>query len=248
MLWKAQRIKQQTKALPPAIIRAIQATLRISGWLVNSRYQCMTDKRKHTPGDQDALTKHKSKLCGERDQNAADDLRDDAAMFRDAVGDVKPVNNDRRAPDPPKKRPIARSAQRDDKAVMEELLEDFSDNELLETGEHLAWTAPGLQKSVLRKLKSGKFAIQAELDLHGHTRQEAKQELQRFIHACRERDYRCMRIIHGRGRKSADREPVLKRALDGWLRQPRQVLAYCSARDNDGGTGAVYVLLKKINS
>jgi len=206
------------------------------------------NNKKHTRNNKDSLIQGSSKAEGSSDQLATDDTPDDSALFRDAVGDVKPVNNDRRAPDPPKRRPIARSAQRDDKAVMEELLEDFSDNELLETGEHLAWSAPGLQKSVLRKLKSGKFAIQAELDLHGHTRQEAKKELQQFIHSCRERDYRCMRIIHGRGRKTADREPVLKRAIDGWLRQPRQILAYCSARDNDGGTGAVYVLLRKINN
>jgi len=207
----------------------------------------MTNKQ-HTHNPKNSLTEGKGEAVSHSDKLNADDMPDDAALFRDAVGDVKPVNNDRRAPDPPKKKPIARSAQRDDRAVMEELLEDFSDNELLETGEHLAWSAPGLQKSILRKLKSGKFAIQAELDLHGHTRQEAKQELQRFIHACRERDYRCMRIIHGRGRKTADREPVLKRALDGWLRQPRQILAYCSARDNDGGTGAIYVLLRKLNN
>jgi len=207
----------------------------------------MTNKQ-HTHNPKNSLTEGKGEAVSHSDKLSADDIPDDAALFRDAVGDVKPVNNDRRAPDPPKKKPIARSAQRDDRAVMEELLEDFSDNELLETGEHLAWSAPGLQKSILRKLKSGKFAIQAELDLHGHTRQEAKQELQRFIHACRERDYRCMRIIHGRGRKTADREPVLKRALDGWLRQPRQILAYCSARDNDGGTGAIYVLLRKLNN
>jgi len=206
------------------------------------------NNKKHTRNNKDSLIQGSSKAEGSSDQLATDDTPDDIALFRDAVGDVKPVNNDRRAPDPPKRRPIARSAQRDDKAVMEELLEDFSDNELLETGEHLAWSAPGLQKSILRKLKSGKFAIQAELDLHGHTRQEAKKELQQLIHSCRERDYRCMRIIHGRGRKTADREPVLKRAIDGWLRQPRQILAYCSARDNDGGTGAVYVLLRKINN
>jgi len=206
----------------------------------------MTNKQKNSQRTGNPVTGN-SRLVNSEHQPVNEDGSDDAALFRDAVGDVKPVSNDRRAPDPPKKRPIARSAQRDDKAVMEELLDDFSENELLETGEHLAWSAPGLQKSVLRKLKSGKFAIQAELDLHGHTRQEAKRELQQFIHACRERDYRCMRIIHGRGRKTADREPVLKRAIDGWLRQPRQVLAFCSAPDNDGGTGAVYVLLRKIN-
>lgn len=171
---------------------------------------------------------------------------DDMALFRDAIGDVKPVNtNNRRSPDGPKPAPRVNAQVRDNRDVMAHLLDDFSDHDFLETGDHLAWTAPGLQRSELRKLKSGKHAIQAELDLHGLTREQAKSEVATFIEESRKRDQRCIRIIHGRGRKRAEKAPVLKPAVDGWLRHHKQVLAYCSARENDGGTGAVYVLLRR---
>ena len=74
---------------------------------------------------------------------------------------------------------------------------------------------------------------------------QAKSEVAGFIESSRARDIRCVRIIHGRGRKHADKTPVLKKAIDSWLRHHKQVLAYCSARENDGGTGAVYVLLRR---
>ena len=179
------------------------------------------------------------------DGTAADDSIDDSSLFRDAVGEVKPVNNNRRIPDTPKVKPQGNYQAIDEREVMEQLLDDFSADDVLETGDHLAWTAPGLQRSELRKLKSGKHAIKAELDLHGLTREQAKAEVAQFLVNVRERDIRCVRIIHGRGRKNAEKAPVLKRAIDGWLRNHKQVIAYCSARDNDGGTGAVYVLLRK---
>ena len=129
----------------------------------------------------------------------------------------------------------------DDKAVMRELMEDFQDVDLLETGEHLAWTAPGIRRSELKKLKSGKYAIQSEIDLHGLTRQQAKAVVAEFLHESLARELRCVRIIHGRGRKNPEKTPVLKRAVDTWLSHHKQVLAYCSARESDGGTGAVSV-------
>jgi len=172
----------------------------------------------------------------------------DSMLFRDAVGDVKPVTTgNRREPEKNTKSPTTPMKQADDKAVMRELLEDFKDTDLLETGEHLAWCAPGIQRSELRKLKSGRYAIQAEIDLHGFTRAEAKAELAGFLHHVETQGHRCVRIIHGRGRKNPERTPVLKRAVDNWLQHHKRVLAYCSARENDGGTGAVYVLLRRTN-
>ena len=134
----------------------------------------------------------------------------------------------------------------DNQAVMRELMEDFQDVDLLETGEHLAWTAPGIQRSELKKLKSGKYAIQSEIDLHGLTREQAKSAVTEFIREARAKELRCVRIIHGRGRKNPQQAPVLKRAIDAWLSHHKQVLAYCSAREHDGGTGAVYVMLRRV--
>jgi len=170
---------------------------------------------------------------------------DDKALFRDAIGEVKSVANDK-APDTAKK-PSARvtSTQQDDRSVMETLLSELSENDLLETGEHLSYTAPGVQRAVLRKLKSGKYAIQAELDLHGLTLPMAKNELGAFLVECQHRRLLCVRIIHGKGRKTAEKTPRMKPAVNQWLQGNKKILAFCSARSNDGGTGAVYALLKR---
>ncbi len=171
---------------------------------------------------------------------------DDSSLFRDAVGEVKPVaTGNKRQPDKTPPKVTTRMQHKDDKAVMRELMEDFQDVDLLETGEHLAWTAPGIQRSELKKLKSGKYAIQSEIDLHGFTREQAKSAVVEFLHEAQIRQLRCVRIIHGRGRKNPEKAPVLKRAVDNWLSHHKQVLAYCSARESDGGTGAVYVLLRR---
>ncbi len=153
---------------------------------------------------------------------------------------------DDRHPNQARKPPAEpRSGQRDNESVMRELLADFSEDDLLDTGEHLTYTADGVQRSVLRNLKSGKYAIQSELDLHGFVLETANTELNAFLQSALDRELTCVRIIHGRGRKLAEKSPVLKPAVARWLRRNRQVLAYCSARENDGGTGAVYVLLKR---
>jgi len=170
---------------------------------------------------------------------------EDSSLFRAAVGKVKPVVNQRHGNQRRKPPADAVSHHRDNTAVMRELLADYSENDLLDTGEHLTHAAEGVQRSVLRNLKSGKYAIQAELDLHGFTLATARVELSEFLQTALERQLTCVRIVHGRGRKQADKAPVLKPAVAHWLRRHRQVLAYCSARYTDGGTGAVYVLLKR---
>lgn len=168
------------------------------------------------------------------------------ALFREAVGEVRSVNNDRVETETRPQRPLLRHSEQDDRSVMQSLLEDLSEFDMLETGEHLSYTQPGLQRSVLKKLKSGRYSIQSEIDLHGLTVNEARQELAEFLVAAQERRHLCVRVIHGKGRKNADRAPRLKPAVNQWLQRNRQVMAFCSARMNDGGTGAVYVLLKRI--
>lgn len=169
------------------------------------------------------------------------------ALFRDAVGDVRSVNNDRAELEKPSPKPLRRNAEQDDRSVMDALLAELSEADLLETGEHLSYTQPGIQRSVLRKLKSGRYSIQSEIDLHGLTVKEARQELSDFLTAAQERRHLCVRIIHGKGRKNAQTSPKLKPAVNQWLQRNKQVLAFCSARVNDGGTGAVYALLKRLS-
>ncbi len=102
---------------------------------------------------------------------------------------------------------------------------------------------PQVQLGVLRRLRRGEYRVQREIDLHGLTVAEAKHALRQFLIDALEHEMRCVRIIHGKGLRSGHRGPVLKAAVNAVLRRTGAVLAYVSARQVDGGTGAVYVLL-----
>jgi len=171
---------------------------------------------------------------------------EDSALFRDAVGEVTPVNSGKHHQERKKPPAIPRQSRADERSVMDELLSDFSENDLLETGEHLSYTSEGVKRSELKNLKSGKYAIQATLDLHGFTRTESRKMLSAFLRESQERRHHCVRIIHGKGRKTAEQAPVLKPAVAQWLMRQKPVLAFCSARISDGGTGALYVLLRRL--
>jgi len=114
----------------------------------------------------------------------------------------------------------------------------------MQPGDSLSYCGPGIQNSVFKKLKKGQYNIGAELDLHGYTRPEAQVALSKFVQASREENIRCVRIIHGKGMGS--KGPKLKPMVNKWLQQRKEILAFCSARPSDGGTGAVYVLLKAL--
>ena len=103
---------------------------------------------------------------------------------------------------------------------------------------------PGLQQRLLRRLRRGQLAIGGELDMHGMTSNTARAALAEFITASREQGVRCVRIVHGKGYGSGTDAPVLKNRLNSWLRQHHDVLAFSSATPQDGGTGALYVLLR----
>ena len=168
----------------------------------------------------------------------------DKALFRDAVGEVKPVKDDKALQDKPAPQ-IGKIAKQDDKQVMESLLAELSENDLLDTGEHLSFTRDGIQKGVLRKLKSGQYSVQGEIDLHGLTLKQARIELSEFLSYAIDNRRLCVRIIHGKGRRQPDKEPRLKPAVNAWLQSHKSVIAFCSARAMEGGTGAVVVLLRK---
>ncbi len=93
------------------------------------------------------------------------------------------------------------------------------------------------------RLRRGTWRICAQLDLHGLRRDEARETLVGFLDDCRRHNHRCVRIIHGKGLGSVNREPVLKGKVRKWLVQRSDVLAFCQARPNDGGSGALLVLL-----
>lgn len=169
---------------------------------------------------------------------------DDMELFRSAIGEVERLRNDRAHHAAPRPHPVPRKHLEDQRAVLEESLHGGPEPGELETGDELHYARPGLQHRLLRRLRRGQFSVGAELDLHGLTAAEAHTALRDFLKSCRERDVRCVRIIHGKGLRSPNGRPVLKGKLDRWLRLREEVVAFCSARPVDGGTGAVYVLLR----
>ena len=171
--------------------------------------------------------------------------QEDAQLFRNSVGKVKPVVNDRILPvrQPVSPRPVFR--EMDEAEALRDMLSDQFDPADMETGEELLYIRPGLQRRTLKKLRRGMIVVNAELDLHGMTVPIARDAIAGFLHECRRRHIQCVRIIHGKGLGSRHRGPVLKQKVGHWLQQRDEVLAYCSARAYDGGTGAVYVLLRR---
>jgi len=163
----------------------------------------------------------------------------DSDPFKQLLKDVTPLEQDKVQHRRPKPAPrVRRHVEMDDNIRRDD--KPF-ENLFIETGSHLSWAAPGVQKTVMRKLKQGKFPVQAELDLHGLFAQQAEQEIRAFIGEASARGLRCVRVIHGKGR---DGPGVLKQKTNSWLRQMGVVKAFCSCKPEDGGTGAVYVLLR----
>jgi len=171
--------------------------------------------------------------------------REDIELFRNSVGKVKPVHHNRVSPvkRPVSPRPIFR--EMDEAEVLRDLLSEHFEPADMETGEELVFVRAGLQQRTLKKLRRGMFVVGAELDLHGMTVPIARRAIADFLLECQRRRIQCSRIIHGKGHGSRHRSPVLKQKIGKWLQQRNEVLAYCSARSCDGGTGAVYVLLKR---
>ena len=144
----------------------------------------------------------------------------------------------------PRPQAIPRQRLRDEAAVLVEAISDEFDVEsLLETDDTLSFRRRGIGPEVVRKLRRGVWAIQAQLDLHGLRRDEAREHLTEFLRHAVSTRLRCVRVIHGKGHGSPGREPVLKAKVKAWLVQKSEVLAFVQARASDGGHGALVVLL-----
>lgn len=169
----------------------------------------------------------------------------DIELFREAVGEVKLIENDRADPDLPRPMPVPIQAQRHEQEALLDLMSDRYDPADLDLGDEISFLRSGLQRNILRKLKRGHYSVGAALDLHGLTVPKAKQAVIGFLHDARQTQKQCVRIIHGKGLRSSNAGPILKPMVAKWLSQRQEVLAFCTARPVDGGSGAVYVLLKK---
>ncbi len=176
-------------------------------------------------------------------RNAISD--EERALFRAEVADVTPLPPEQRVEHQPRRRaPVPTMSRLDELQVIDELFSDEYHPLGVEAGEEIWFTRPGVQHHVMRKLRRGQYSVGGELDLHGLTVELARQELAAFLLDALDAGVRCVRVIHGKGRRSGGDGPVLKGKVDRWLRQRDEVLAYCSARRVDGGTGALYVLLR----
>jgi DNA-nicking Smr family endonuclease len=170
---------------------------------------------------------------------------EDSDLFRKTIGKVRSVISDKvllKQENKPKPYPVNLSTDSNAPAWKPGAARIEVEKVGLE--DSLSFIAPGLQNNVLKKLRRGYFDIDAEIDLHGLNSNDAKRQLLHFLHSCIEEGYRCVHIVHGKGYRSADNHPVLKNNLNLWLRQHKDVQAFCSASPNNGGTGAVFVLLQ----
>jgi DNA-nicking Smr family endonuclease len=167
-------------------------------------------------------------------------------LFVRAAGAVKPIRDHRRvhlAPDQPP--PIAVQQQLDEQRVLQEAISDeFDASTLLDVDDALSFRRPGIGTDVTRKLRKGGWSIQGEIDLHGLRREEAREALSGFVRDAHRRGWRCVRIVHGKGLGSPGKTPVLKGKVQGWLIQKNEVLAFVQARGDEGGAGALVVLLR----
>lgn len=177
---------------------------------------------------------------------------DEATLFRQAVGDVAPVRGGPPLAPPPAPPSADQVRIHDDEEEallqLSELVAGEGPFDLADTDEFIEGAIAGLDPRILRRLRTGGYAIQGHVDLHGLLRDEAKVELERFIEGSRRKGLRCVLVVHGRGLHSKDQLPVLKELVKTRLargRLARQVLAFSTARPHDGGTGAVYVLLRR---
>ena len=172
------------------------------------------------------------------------DNKDDNDLFRQAMRGVAPLKPDNRIRHKPAPRTPPKQRAQSEPAMFEErftpgMLEQECPDQL-----YFERAGGGLQKSVLKKLRAGKLRVDSTQDLHGLSVEEARLQLAGFLAECQRFGYRHVIIIHGKGLRSQNR-PVIKPLVNRWLRQADEVLAFCSAQPKDGGTGAVYVLLRR---
>lgn len=119
---------------------------------------------------------------------------------------------------------------------------DFDKEPTVSSEDLLFFSRPGIQDKTLRNLRNGKYNVEAVLDLHGMTVNQAREALYHFLLRCQEENMKCISVIHGKGR--SDSPPILKNKVNNWLRQAEFVIAFCSANVRDGRSGSLYVLLK----
>ena len=174
----------------------------------------------------------------------------DFSLFHAEVRGVKPIKHDRAEVGKPKadRKQLAGLRQAatvsSDKALV---IDGMSDQFVIDVGaeDELMWRRDGVQETQLRKLKLGQIAFEGSLDLHGMTVEKARETLWDFIAEATKLEVRCVRVTHGKAARLDGKRPMIKSHVNTWLRQHPQVLGFASCNARHGGTGAVYVMLKR---
>ena len=167
-------------------------------------------------------------------------MPEDAALFRAAVGAVKPLPEQNRITPQKLPRQLLLRAPATPPSIPDTLFDSGVENAPDE------FLHNGLSRMTLRKLRRGHWPVQDSLDLHGNNSDAARKLLQEFLHEAAQCRLRCVLVIHGKGMNSRGGEGLLRKLTRHWLAQHPDVLAYCDAPPRDGCSGAVLVLLKVI--
>ena len=176
-----------------------------------------------------------------RKQKSQNEDTEEARVFRAAVRDVTPLATPAVLPGTARPRPARRRAPIVESASLGDVV---AADDAPGAADPLSYRRPGVRDQTLRHLRRGRYPVEDELDLHGLSQSAARDHLAEFIASSSRAGLRCVRIVHGKGYRSGARGPVLKVGVNTWLRRHADVLAFTSARVIDGGTGAVYVLLR----
>jgi len=178
---------------------------------------------------------------------------DEKALFQDAAKDVKLLRHDKQKPQPKQRQPIRRAEQPPQDSPRRpqplppslSLLDNISPEDWLSAEDRLHFVRGGIQHRIIQRMQRGQVDLEARLDLHRLTMDEAAESVTQFIDSCITQGIRWVCIIHGKGHYSKEGKPILKNFINQWLRTHPSVLAFHSAKPKDGGTGALYVLLKR---
>lgn len=163
----------------------------------------------------------------------------DLDAFKQAVQGIKPLTQRKVRLAPRKQAPIRKPVEFEDEPSF---FDGGMPRDLVQADEFIEYKCNGVSQKTLRKLGKGQYNVQASLDLHRKTIEEAREAVNRFLHECTQQQIRVALIVHGKGKP--DSTPTLKNQLNYWLRQAEPILAFCSAAPRHGGKGAVYVLLR----
>ena len=169
-------------------------------------------------------------------------------LFSLSVGAITPLRSRNlidTAPEPIPPLPMQHWLD-EERVLRESISDDFDVSTLLDTDDQLSFRRPGIGVEITRRLRSGHWSIQRQLDLHGLRTDEAREALGQFIRQAHQLGVRCVRVVHGKGLGSPGKTPVLKSRVQRWLVQKKEVLAFVQARPMDGGAGALLVLLQPV--